>query len=298
MWILLGIISSFFLGIYDLIKKSALENNSVMPVLFLASLTSALIFTPAIVFSHTSGTQHSDAIWYVHSISMQEHLLILLKTMIVATSWTFTYFALRHLPITIVSPIRASSPLWTLMGALIIFGEKLTPLQWLGISVTIISYYLFSIAGRKEGISFHQNKWVIFIIIATITGAISGLYDKFLIARIERMPVQAWFSIYMIPVLLPLTIIIWYQNRNKNIPFFWKPIIPLIGLTLTISDYTYFYALSYEDSLISVITVLRRSNVLISFTLGAFIFKEINLTSKSVILAGILIGVFLIILGS
>lgn len=298
MWVLFGIISSFLLGIYDLFKKKALEDNPVMPVLFLASLTSAFIFLPLILISSGAGADKADTLWYVHPVSAKEHLLIFLKSVLVGTSWVLSYFALRNLPITIVTPIRASSPLWTLAGAMIIFGEKLTPLQWTGISVTIVSYFLFSLAGRREGISFQKNKWILFIFLATIAGAGSGLYDKFLIANIERMSVQAWFSIYMIPVLLPLPIFIWYQNRKKNIKFTWKPAIILIGITLTLSDYAYFFALSFEDSLISILAVLRRSSVLISFTAGAFLFREINLTRKSAVLAGILIGVILIILGS
>ncbi|MFP4366781.1 MAG: EamA family transporter [Bacteroidales bacterium] len=298
MWVLLGIISSFLLGIYDLFKKSALQNNLVMPVLFLSSLTSALIFLPLILISSEAGPESAGSIWYVHTVSSREHLLIFLKSVLVGTSWVLSYFALRHLPITIVTPIRASSPLWTLVGALIIFGESLTPLQWLGITVTIGSYYLFSLAGGKEGINFQKNKWVLFIFLATIAGAGSGLYDKFLINNIERMSVQAWFSIYLIPVLLFPTVIVWYKTREKKIPFFWKPAIPLIGITLTLSDYSYFYALSFDDSLISILAVLRRSSVLISFTAGALLFREINLTRKSLVLAGILIGVFFIILGS
>ncbi len=298
MWVILGIISSCLLGIYDLLKKSALQNNQVMPVLFLASLTSALIFLPLILVSSGTGAGNTEALWYVPPVSAREHLLIFLKSILVATSWVLSYFALRNLPITIVTPIRASSPLWTLVGALIIFGERLTPLQWLGITVTIISYYLFSLAGRREGISFQKNKWVLFIFLATIAGAGSGLYDKYLISNIDRMSVQAWFSIYLIPVLLVPTVIIWYHNREKNIPFFWKPAIPLIGIFLTLSDYSYFYALSFDDSLISILAVLRRSSVVISFTAGAFLFREINLTRKSLVLAGILIGVFFIILGS
>jgi bacterial/archaeal transporter family protein len=298
MWVLSGIISSFFLGIYDLFKKTALEKNAVMPVLFLASLTSAMIFLPLIIISSGSTEDNAGTIWYVHPVSAREHLLIFIKSVLVGTSWVLSYFALKNLPITIVTPIRASSPLWTLIGALIIFGERLTPLQWLGITVTIVSYYLFSLAGKSEGITFQRNKWVLFIFLATIAGAASGLYDKFLISNIERMSVQAWFSIYLIPVLLPLTVFIWYQNRKKNIPFFWKPAIPLIGITLTLSDYSYFYALSFDDSLISVLAVIRRSSVLISFTAGAFLFREINLTRKSLVLAGILVGVFFIVLGS
>jgi bacterial/archaeal transporter family protein len=162
MWVLLGIISSVLLGIYDLFKKTALDNNAVMPVLFLASLTSALIFLPLILIS--SGSYQTQAIWYVHPVSAGEHLLILLKSILVATSWVLSYFALRNLPITIVTPIRASSPLWTLVGAMIIFGERFTPLQWSGIMITIASYYLFSLAGRREGISFQKNKWVVFMI--------------------------------------------------------------------------------------------------------------------------------------
>ena len=298
MWVILGLISSVLLGIYDLFKKSALQNNQVMPVLFLASLTGAMVFLPLIIISSGAGSVSTEALWYVPPVSVGEHILIFLKSVLVATSWVLSYFALRNLPITIVTPIRASSPLWTLVGALIIFGERLTSLQWLGITVTIISYYLFSLAGRREGISFQKNKWVLFIFLATIAGAGSGLYDKYLISNIDRMSVQAWFTIYLIPVLLIPTVIIWYQNREKNIPFFWRPAIPLIGIFLTLSDYSYFYALSFDDSLISILAVLRRSSVVISFTAGAFLFREINLTRKSLVLVGILIGVFLILLGS
>jgi bacterial/archaeal transporter family protein len=298
MWVIAGLISSFILGIYDLFKKKALVNNQVMPVLFLASLTSASIFLPLILISSATGPVKAGSVWYVHPVSSVEHLLIFLKSVLVGTSWVLSYFALRHLPITIVTPIRASSPLWTLVGALIIFGERLTPFQWLGVSVTIVSYYLFSLAGKREGISFRKNKWVLFIFLATLAGAASGLYDKYLITNIDRVSVQAWFSVYLIPLLLPLTIITWHRNRRNNIPFHWKPAIPLIGVALTLSDYIYFYALSFDDSLISVLAVLRRSSVLISFTAGAFLFREINLTSKSIVLAGILAGVIFIILGS
>ena len=298
MWVILGIISSVLLGIYDLFKKSALQNNQVMPVLFLASLTGAMIFLPLILVSSGIGSGNTGALWYVPPVTAREHFLIFLKSVLVATSWVLSYFALRNLPITIVTPIRASSPLWTLVGALIIFGERLTPLQWLGITVTIISYYLFSLAGRREGISFQKNKWVLFIFLATIAGAGSGLYDKYLISNIDRMSVQAWFTMHLIPVLLVPTVIIWYHNRKKNIPFFWRSTIPLIGIFLILSDYSYFYALSFDDSLISILAVLRRSSVVISFTAGAFLFREINLTRKSLVLAGILVGVFFIILGS
>ena len=298
MWVLLGVFSSVFLGIYDIFKKYSLKENAVIPVLFFASISSALLFVPFIVISHLNPEVLSGTLFYVPAVSWKTHLLILLKSVIVGSSWIFAYFALKNLPITIVAPVRASGPLWTLIGALTVFGEKLSFLQWTGLIITLLFYYLFSVAGRKEGINFLRNKWVLFIFLATIIGTVSSLYDKFLIARYDRMAVQAWFSIYMIVVLLPVQAFLWFPGRKKYTPFQWRWTIPLIGICLTIADFAYFYALTWNDSLIAILSVLRRGSVLISFTLGAFIFKEVNLRRKALILLGILAGIIIIIAGS
>ena len=298
MWVLLGVFSSFFLGIYDIFKKTSLKDNAVIPVLFFASITSALIFVPFIIISHSSPDVLSGTLFFVPEITWKTHLLILLKSVIVGSSWIFAYFALKNLPITIVAPVRASGPLWTLLGALTIFGEKLSILQWTGLILTLVFYYLFSIAGRKEGINFLHNKWVLFIFLATIIGTVSSLYDKYLIAHYDRMAVQAWFSIYMIIVLLPVQAILWFPGKRKFTPFQWRWTIPLIGICLTVADFAYFYALTWEDSLIAILSVLRRGSVIISFTFGALIFREVNIRHKALILLGILVGIIIIIIGS
>jgi transporter family protein len=213
-------------------------------------------------------------------------------------SWTFAYYSFKHLPVTIASPIRTSAPLWTLLGAILIFGEKLSILQWAGVLVCIVSYYLFSLAGKKEGINFGKNKWVLFITIATILGSISSLYDKFLIKHYDRMAVQVYYSFYMVLILLPVLLIFWYPYRKKQDSFQWRKSIPLIGVTLAIADFVYFYSLSYPGSMISILSTLRRSSVIVSFALGSIIFKEENLKLKFYILIGILAGIFLILMGS
>ena len=175
MWVLLGLISAFFLGIYDIAKKWSLNDNAVIPVLFFATLTSALIFIPLLATSYISPdfSQHQN--WYIPIQDQTAHLHFMLKAVIVGTSWILAYFALKNLPITIVTPIRASSPMWTLLGALLIFNEQFTILQWAGIVVTILFYYVFALAGKKEGIHFANNKWIYMIILATMIGAGSSL---------------------------------------------------------------------------------------------------------------------------
>ncbi len=298
MWVLLGLASAFFLGIYDIFKKLSLNGNAVLPVLFFASLTSAIFFLPIVIGSFFFPEVFQNVGLYAPQLTLAEHLQVILKAVIVVSSWILAFFAIKHLPVTIYAPIRATGPLWTLIGALLIFHEKLNPLQWIGVIVTLLFFYLFSTAGKKEGIEFRKNKWVYFIIAATLFGAISGLYDKFIIAHINRISVQAWFSFYQILVLLPVLVFLWFPKRKINTPFKWRWTIPAIGLTLVIADFLYFYALSYEGSMISLIAALRRGGVIIVFVLGAFIFKEQNLKQKGVFLLGILLGIILITMGS
>lgn len=295
MWVFLGLISCFFLGFYDISKKVSLKENAVFPVLFFASLTGALLFVPFILLSKADIIQ-TGSLFFVPSISFHTHFLILSKSVLVATSWFFAYVALKNLPLTIVTPIRATGPIWTLLGAMIIFGEQYNFWQWSGIITVLGFFYFFALAGNKEGISFKSNKWIFAIIIATFLGSISTLYDKYLITNYDRMAVQAWFSIYLVPVFLPFLLFVLKGKKPAKIKFQYS--IPLIGILLTIADFAYFAALNDEEALITILSVLRRASVVISFMAGAIIFKEVNIKRKAIALTGILSGVLMIVLST
>jgi drug/metabolite transporter (DMT)-like permease len=297
MWLLLAIGSSFLLGFYDLLKKSSLKDNAFIPVLFFATFTGASLFGVLVILSRV-GYIYPEAILFVPKATLQEHVFFFLKSIIVGSSWFLAYMALSKLPITIVVPIRATGPFWTVIGAMVIFGERFTPLQWGGIVVVLTFFYIFSLAGKKEGVRFIRNKWIYAIIGATIIGAISGLFDKFLLQNYNRMAVQAWFSIYMVIVLFPFMMFMWFPKRQKLPRFKWRYTIPAIGIVLSAADFLYFYALSDPDSLIGVVSVIRRGSVIIAFTLGAIIFKEGNIKRKALALMGIVFGIILIIIGT
>ncbi|MBN2349497.1 MAG: DMT family transporter [Bacteroidales bacterium] len=297
MWVLLGLSSAVFLGLYDVLRKIALKDNPVIPVLFLASATGSMLFLPLVILSG-SGVIQSENVLYIPSANMHEHILFFCKSVLVGSSWFFAYYAISELPLTIVIPIRSTGPMWTLIGALLIYAEKLSFAQWAGIILVLGFFYIFSLAGKKEGINFRRNKWILYVFIATWLGAASSLFDKYLIGNYPRMAVQAWFSIYMIPVLFPFLMILWYPKRKRTFQFHWNPLIPLIGIVLVLADFLYFKALSEQGSLIAVLSVLRRSSVIISFFAGVLLFREGNLKQKGFALAGILIGIILILTGS
>lgn len=296
-WSLLAVASAFLLGLYDILKKSSLRGNYVFPVLFISCVTGAVLFLPAIFFS-ASGKFSPAHLLYVQKISFSGHILIVLKALLVASSWILAYFAIKHLPLTIASPIRASAPLWVLFGAVVLYGEKMNLIQWLGIFITLLFYYLFSLAGKKEGIDFRRNKWIMFMILATILGSVSALYDKYLVMRLGRMPVQAYYSVYLVPVMLVMLLISWRTGRSSFFPYRWAWTIPFIGITLSVADFLYFYSLSVPGALVGVVSTLRRGSVLISFLGGAHFFHDKNVRVKFLLLLGILAGIVIIISGS
>ncbi|UXP32351.1 EamA family transporter [Reichenbachiella agarivorans] len=298
MWVILGVLSLLALGVYDILKKVSLNDNAVLPVLFFSTVFSALLFVPPWIMSYTvDGFDQYDH-FYIPPVDLHVHLLIVIKVLIVVSSWILSFLALKNLPISIVSPIRSTGPIWTLMGAIMIYGETLNQFQWIGMMVALIFFYFFSIAGNKEGVNFKTNKWVWFILLATLIGTVSTLYDKFLIANYNRLAIQAYFSFYQVPIMALVLLIFWYPKREKYTPFRWKYTIPFIGIVLVLGDFAYFYALTFEDSLVSILSLLRRSSVIISFAAGAILFKEKNILHKSLILLGIIIGIVLIMVGS
>lgn len=298
MWLALAFVSAFFLGCYDINKKMSVHNNAVIPVLFLNTLFCTLLLLPLFLISRFSGDTLNGTIYYVPTVSFEAHAYIFLKSIIVLSSWIFGYFATKHLPLTITGPINATRPVMTLVGALLIFGERLNLYQWIGVLLTIVSFFLLSATGKKEGINFRQNKWILFIFIAAVLGAVSGLYDKYLMQKFSSTAVQFWYNLYQCLMMLVVVIVLWYPKRDKSTPFSWKWSILLVSFFLTIADFVYFYALSDPDAMISIVSMVRRGSVVVSFVGGVMFFHEKNLKGKAIDLVLIIIGMFFLYLGT
>lgn len=297
MWLALAFLSAALLGLYDVSKKQALRGNAVIPVLFLNTLFSSLIFLPFVVLSAT-GNVLEDTMLYVPTYGWEVHKYILLKSFIVLGSWLFGYFGMKHLPITIVGPINATRPVMVLLGALLLFGERLNACQWVGVLLAMVSFLLLSRSGKKEGINFRHNRWIYFVVLASLLGAVSALYDKFLMKRFDSMLVLSWFTIYQFFIMGVVLMVLWYPKRKQSTPFHWSWAIPLISVFLSVADFAYFTSLAQDDSLISVVSMVRRGSVVVSFLCGALLFHEKNLRSKAVDLFLVLLGMLFLYLGT
>ncbi len=290
MWLLLAFCSAAGLGFYDIAKKQAVTGNAVLPVLLLSILCSTLFFAPMLLFHEVE---------FAGDITLLEgHGLVFLKACIVLVSWVMGYFAIKHLPLTTVGPINATRPVMVLIGAITIYGERLNVWQWSGVLLSLLSLFLLSRASRKEGIRFEANVWILMLFGAAISGAASGLYDKFVVRALDPIFVQGWYNIYQLLLMSVVVGLLWYPRRKSTTPFHWSWAIPIISVMLTLADFAYFYALEQPGAMISMVSMIRRSSVLVSFVAGAVIFGEKNLGSKALDLLFILIGMVLLYIGT
>lgn len=296
-WIVASLVAALFLGIYELCTKHAVRENAVVPVLFLSTLCAASVWGTLMVVGATEPGLLPTAL-QVAPLGWVEHLQLALKSAIVASSWMFTYFAMKHLPISITSPIRATGPIWTLAGALVVLAERPTWMEWLGIATTLASFFGLSLAGRREGISFQRDRWIGHMVAGTLLGAVSSLYDKYLLthAAFTVPTVQAWFSVYLVVLFLPV-VVGWKRRWWVRNEFHWRWSIPCIALMLLVSDYLYFGALRDPESLVSLVSSLRRGSTLVAFSGGLLLFGETNGLRKLPAVLGVLTGIVLTVFG-
>lgn len=298
MWLILAFVSATLLGFYDVAKKQAVKQNAATIVLLLNTLFSSILFLPVIISSEFELGWFDDSIFAIRSEGIEAHILIFIKSAIVLSSWIFGYIGIKHLPLTIVGPINATRPVLVLLGAMILFGERLNLLQWVGVTLALVSIFLLSRAGKREGIDFAHNRWILCIAAAAVLGAISGLYDRYIMRELQPLFVQSWYNIYQLAMMSITVVIIRLSQGGNSTPFHWSWAIPMISILLSAADLAYFVALSNEEAMISIVSMIRRGSVVVSFACGALLLREKNLRAKAIDLIFILIGMIFLWLGS
>lgn len=303
MWFPFAFLSALLLGFYDVFKKHSLKKNAVVPVLFLNTLFSSLIFLPFLLLSLT-GVFESGGMLYVPTTDLASQGYIFIKSALVLSSWFFGYLGMKHLPLTIVGPINATRPVMVLLGAVLVFGESLNIWQWLGVLTAIVAFYLLSRSGKREGIDFKHNRWIFSVVLACILGACCGLYDKYLMAApaagglgLDRMAVQTYYNFYQCVLMGIMMMALWFPHRKAQ-PFHWTWAIFGISAFLSLADFVYLYALSLDGAMIAIVSMVRRASVLVSFTFAALILREKNLRDKAIDLGLVIVSMILLCIGA
>ena len=279
MWIWMALASAVLLGVYDVAKKVALKHNDIYSILLVATGLSALFVSPFLTWGNGA-----------------DHLRLIFKAVLVTASWVSGMIALQLLPITTVSTFKTSRPMFVVVFSILLFGERLNWMQWLGVAAVLLALWLLSVSSEREGISFKGNRGFWALLISVLTGVASALWDKHILAGMHPLFVQSWTNIY-ITALLALIILV-RRSRGLKEVFRWDWTLALIAIFITAADMLYFFSLKEDGSLLSVVSLIRRSSVIITFALGAILFKEKRIAQKAGVLALMLAGVVLLMTGS
>ncbi len=282
MWLYLALASALLLGLYDIAKKKSAQNNGVLQILLVATALSTLFLSPWL---------------FKYPMDIHSHLALLVKAAIVTSSWISGMVALKYLPITTVSTLKATRPFLVVLFSILLFGERLNLCQWAGVLAAFAALMLLSRSSRMEGVTFKSNKGLLAMTISIVTGVISALYDKHIIAGFEPLSVQSWANFY-ITILLALCVIVYDRFSGSRQKFRWDWTLLLIAVLITGADALYFFAIKQDGALLSVVSILRRCSVLVTFAVGAIFFKEKNMKRKSLNILVLMIGMALLIIGS
>jgi len=332
MWTLLAFVSALCLGCYDVSKKIALRGNRVVDVLTLSVCVSAALLSVPLLLSRLHPEWMSGTPLMVPELDWQAHLYTLLKSVIVLSSWVFAFVSLKHLPISVVSPMQATRPMWTLIGALLLFGERLNAWQWTGVLLAIGTVFVYSLANAKPLTQRHQHavtntqsptrshqhavtrtqsparKYYICLALAILIGACSGLYDKYLMRRYDHNAVQVYYTLYQAVMMIMVWAVVNRKQRSaissqrsalssRLAPGSWLPVM-LISVFLVLSDNVYMLALRDPDSMIAIVSTIRRGGTVIGFAYGLLFLKESNPLPKLLCMLGILAGLLCLAMGA
>ena len=279
MWIWMALASAVFLGVYDVAKKAALKHNDIYAILLVATGLSALFVSPFL--SWGTGV---------------DHLRLIFKSVLVTASWVSGMIALQLLPITTVSTFKTSRPMFVVLFSILLFGERLNWIQWLGVAAVLVALWLLSVNSEREGMPFKGNKGFWALLVSVLTGVASALWDKHILTGMQPLFVQSWTNIYI--TLILAVIILLRAARGQKEALKWDWTLVLIAVLITAADMLYFFSLKEDGSMLSVVSLIRRSAVIITFALGAILFKEKRIAQKAGVLALMLAGVVLLMLGS
>lgn len=311
MWLVFAFVSATIVGIRDFFKKIALQQSTILLVLCLVTIFSALLFMPFIVVSRCTDWL-DGSFFYVPESSLTLHLCSLVKCALLILCWLCSFDGIKHLPLTVSGMIAAFGPVETVLAAMLIYGESLSVLQWIGVIVSTVSLVLICRGGSDGTANNLGNRHFWLMLLSTVFSAMAALWDKFAVGRPEDgglgqsvMFIQSWYNIYQAVFLTVAFLVVRHRCRNNTdggrpSPLSAKILVGILAVSVceVAADLLYDAALQLPGCLVSILAMVRRGSVVVSFILGAIFLKERNIGRKTIDLAMALLGMVLLFLGS
>lgn len=270
-----------------------MQGNGTIAVVFWSSLFGCLSWSVALLPISSSIGIHVE----INQVDLAEQAIILVKGVMMTLSWMLAYYAVRELPMSFSGAVRASGPIWTMMGGMVIFSEFLTPLQFAAVFTSIVAYYFLSVVGKQEGIKILHSRPVLMMLAATILSAITTVYDKYIvhILEIPIFTVQAYSALHRF-ILAAVIAVFVYKNNHTVFKIRWSFYVPLVGISWVGAEFVYFLAIADPAANVTYLSIFRRMSLVVGFILSVTFIGEKSIKRKAIIVSLILVSTIILII--
>ena len=297
-WILLVLFYGLSKGVREVMKKKALQKNSVIEVLFVYTFLSFVLVAPTA--GQAMGLDGKWLFW------------IAIKSFVIFIAWIVSFKAIEKMPISIYGVLDLSRVLFSTFLGVIILKEKMTTYRVIGL-VFVLAGLLMLKYKKKEKTSADTTGaktavtetldavkkpdtvaviYVLFAVLSCVLNAVSGTMDKVLMRHMTTTQLQFWYMLFLVLYYLIYVLITKVKmNWKVLLKNYW---IIALSILFVLADKALFIANGIEESQVTVMTLIKQSGCIMTILGGKFVFHEKNIGYKlvcaGIVIAGIVIG--------
>lgn len=284
-WVLLVLAYGIIKGLREVLKKKALERNSVIEVLFLYTFLSFLLCLPEL--PEAGGVEP----WLLACVALKSFAIFL--------AWMFGFMALTKMPVSLYGVIDLSRVVFATLLGVIVLDESMGLAQTIGLLLVLTGLILLKRDKHRVGDDGREvsGRYILMALASCLLNALSGLSDKLFMSHtaITDKQLQFWYMLFLV-ILYGIYIVVrrpeFHIGAALRNGWIW-----LLAILFVIADRCLFIANSYPESRVTVMTLIKQSGVLVTIVCGRLIFKEkhtgYRMLCALIVLAGICVSVLL-----
>ncbi|PZE17345.1 EamA/RhaT family transporter [Putridiphycobacter roseus] len=203
-----------------------------------------------------------------------------------ATALTMFFYTLQNLPIAIATTVQYLSPLFTILFAIPLQGEKVKPIQWLFFLLSLSGVFIIGLTKSTGSIAFNP----LWLLLGLISAVFSGVaYNAIMKCKTTDAPITVvmYFPLIATPVMLVLCI---FNGFTMPRGIEWLVIL-IIGIFTQFAQVLMTKAFHHEKA--AKVTPIKYIGAIYAIGIGFFVFNETLSLAVFLGIAFILIGVLL-----
>lgn len=287
-WYIFPLISAVLLAASTIFEKKILHNEHATEFSTVFAIFNAILCIPFFFFADFSKlTMGLVFIIYVASVMATVTFLLCTKSN-------------RHMEVSASSPWMILAPAFAAIMAFIFLGEKLSSIQYIGLSFMVVGLYVLQTHKHTSLLEpfreIYSSKYIHYIILSLFLYSFGALIDRLILNRNE-VSVFAYLFLIHLFVAINFSIITFFRydgvkGIKHGIKFYGWLILLVSILTVTHRVTT---SIAISTTMIGLVLPIKRLSSLFTTIIGGELFHEKNLARKIIACLIMLVGVIFII---